>query len=376
MDSYNDNNRKISHLRGALDAWRNPTGNSFDLVKLTHDALPEVDFNKITLGRNFLGRKFDYPLIINAMTGGHPEVCEINRILGHVATKYNIPVEVGSQRAALEDPKLVNTFTAIREEGTNAFIIGNIGMTQIRESAEPLQIIKDCVNMIHANAISIHLNVMQELLQPEGNRQFSGVLEKIGTIVHHSPVPVIIKEVGCGISGPVAVKLEEAGVQCINVAGYGGTNFIDIELNRNSHIKNGKVSPPWVDLVQWGIPTVVSLKWTKTLTSLQLIGSGGIRSGVDLVKALCLGASMGGICGALLPALSINGKFPSNREDVKIVMPQVVTFLDQFLQQIKITLNGIGCSSVDDLQKIPVIYFGPIKEWLENLDLLSFPKKK
>ncbi len=383
MEPQNDNNRKISHLLGALASWRNPSTNSFDFVKLIHNAIPEVDFDAISSGVTFLDRKFDYPLVITAMTGGHPGVREINRILGLIATKYNVPVEVGSQRSALEKPKLVDTFTAVREESAKGFVISNIGMTQIREAPDPLQMIKDCVDMIQANAISIHLNVMQELLQPEGNRRFSGVLEKIRTIVRHCPVPVIVKEVGCGISGPVASRLEQAGVQYINVAGYGGTNFNAIELNRDFNFqqtitdanlpKTDIVSIPWNDLIEWGIPTVVSLKWTRALTSLYILGSGGIRSGVDLVKTLCLGASMGGICGALLPALSVNGHFPTRREESEVVIPRITAFVDQFLRQFKITLNGLGCSSLEDLPKLPLIFLGTIKEWLENLNLSSSP---
>lgn len=384
MDNKNDNGRKISHLFGALASWRKSPSNSFDFVKLIPDSIPEVDFDAISLGTKFLGRKFDYPFIITAMTGGHPEVREINHILGLIATKYNIPVEVGSQRAALENPKLVDTFTSIREESAKGFIIGNIGMTQIRESSDPLQMIKDCIDMIHANAISIHLNVMQELLQPEGNRKFSGVLEKIKTIARQCPVPLIIKEVGCGISGPAALRLERVGVQYINVAGYGGTNFNSIELNRHLNFQDSTndgstpdieiIAPPWDDLIQWGVPTVVSLKWTRVLTHLSIIGSGGIRSGVDLVKVLGLGASMGGICGALLPALNLNGRFPTRREETEVVLPRVTAFLDQFIQQFKITLNGLGCSSLEDLQKLPMIFLGTIKEWLENLNLLTFPR--
>jgi len=381
MDELNYNHRKISHLRGAWEYWRNPPNNSFDLVQFIHNALPEIDFDDLSLKVKFLNHMFSYPLFITAMTGGHPEVREINRILGYIATHYNIPVEVGSQRAALERPELVDTFTAIREGGSKAFVIGNIGLAQIRDSPDPIQMIQNCVDMIQANGISIHLNVMQELLQPEGNHRFSGVLGKIGKIVEHSPVPVIIKEVGCGISGPVAAKLEKAGVRCINVAGYGGTNFNDIELNRNLNIQgtpeaqqtpeSTKMAPPWTDLIHWGIPTVVALKWVRAVTALNLIGSGGIRSGVDLAKALCLGASVGGICGALLPALYSNGHFPANNADVEHAIERVKAFLDQFLLQFKITLTGIGCSSVEHLHQIPLIYFGQVREYLENLNLLT-----
>src|SRR5271157_5848810 len=383
MDNSNSH-RKIDHMMGAHDLWKNTLSNGFDEVHFIHNALPETNIDQIDMHVSILGRDINYPFMITAMTGGHPDLGSINHILGEIAAKYNIPVEVGSQRVAVEDPALIGTFAAIRKNAPNAFIIGNIGVVQLIEATDPLELVETCIEMIRANAISIHLNSMQELFQLEGTSNFNGALAKIQEVAKNASVPVIVKEVGGGISGLVAGQLENAGASAINVAGFGGTNFNQIEFNRQQ--QNGKQNrakdsdsedpnlPPWGELLQWGIPTVVSLRWVRNHASLPIIGSGGVRSGVDLAKTISLGATIGGICGALLPALFSQGIPPFEEGQTKEIMQACVQYIDQFILQFKITMAGLGCMKVEEMATQPIVFFGTIKEWLENLGLFPDPR--
>ncbi|MCH8034554.1 MAG: type 2 isopentenyl-diphosphate Delta-isomerase [Bacteroidetes bacterium] len=296
--------RKKEHLElcltDAVSFKRKSTG--FENYEFKHYPITEVDITKLDFRSKFFGKKINFPFLISCMTGGTSEAENINAQLAIVAEELIIPIGVGSQRQALEDKDFVDSFKTVRKNAPNVPVLGNIGAAQVVQfkSVDP---VKKLVDMIEANAMVIHINPLQELLQKEGETIFTGLLKKIRMLVKKLGVPVIIKEVGSGISKEAAVKLLEAGVRGIDVSGAGGTSWAGVEILRN---KDSNENVFW----DWGLPTSYCIKevfMLKKNYKFTLIGSGGIKNGLDSAKAFALGADVVASARLILQALDNSG---------------------------------------------------------------------
>ena len=254
-------------------------------VFLFHSALPELDYEKVDLSTTFLNKKFSAPIVIDSMTGGTDEALIINKRLGAVAERYGLGMGLGSQRAGLKSEKLVESYSIARSVAPNAFLIANIGGAQLAEGLTKGDVMR-IIKMIDANALTIHLNPLQELIQPEGEPRFSGILEKIADLIHQVDIPVIVKEVGSGISDEIATKLEHVGVRSINVAGAGGTSWAGIEKIRADNAKDPIKSELGKLFWDWGIPTALSIIMAYEAVKIPIIASGGLRNGMEIAKSL------------------------------------------------------------------------------------------
>lgn len=279
--------RKKDHVDLSVSGevnYRQATG--FERYQFIHNSLPEIDLTDVTTETPLLGRTFSFPLFISSMTGGYTEAGAVNAIIAEFCQEHNLPFGVGSQRAMLENPETAETFSIVRERAPDAFIASNIGGAQLIGGLhkEKLNLLTES---IRADAIIVHLNPLQELLQPEGDRNFKGIREGIRQLVRETKLPVIVKETGAGISGDVAEQLLDAGVKVIDIAGAGGTSWAKVENKRAIQ------QDPLTIFDDWGIATVDSLLQVHRLKphyGFELIASGGIRTSIDIAKALCLGA--------------------------------------------------------------------------------------
>ncbi len=249
-----------------------------------HNALPEINFEEIDLSTKFFNKKIDWPIMIIGMTGGYSDAERINKELAKVAQKYNIPMGLGSQRAMIEKPDLAKTYK-IREVAKNIPVVGNIGAAQLKKYK--IEQIQKLVDSVGADAFAVHLNALQEVIQPEGDLDFSGVLGKIEELSKKLTVPVIVKETGAGISQEVALKIRKSGAKMIDVSGSGGTSWSKVE-----YLRGGKIP----GFENWGISTSDAIVQCRGV--LPLIASGGIKNGIDGAKAITLGAD---ICGSAYP---------------------------------------------------------------------------
>ncbi|MEW8972997.1 MAG: type 2 isopentenyl-diphosphate Delta-isomerase [Tissierellaceae bacterium] len=311
-------------------------------VFLEHNALPELNFSDIDTSTEFLGKTIDYPIIINAMTGGTDFAAEINADLSLLAKEFNIPMAVGSETIILcEDEGCRDSFGIVRENiGQDGVVIANLG------GHATLEDVKCALDVIQGDAMQIHLNVAQELAMEEGDRDFTGVLENIENIVKNIDKPVIVKEVGFGISKDVAEKLYSVGVRYVDVSGHGGTNFIEIENLRNRSIDLTELYP-------WGIPTALSLIKCKELPrDLNLIASGGIRNSIDIVKSLVLGAEIVGISGELLSYL-LHGGYDNAKE-----------YLLDLSYKLKMIMLLMGKRNIEELKTADYKIVGRLKDLL------------
>lgn len=292
----------------------------FENVEFIHVALPEMDFEEIDTSVEFLGKKLKAPLIIEAMTGGFEGGEKINKALAKAAEKIGIAFGLGSQRAMLEDKKDKSYF--VREVAPNIPIIGNIGAVQLRKYG--VKELEWLVSECDLDALAIHLNPLQEALQPNGDREFSGILERIGKVCEGLSVPVIVKETGAGIDRKVAFKLKEAGVTWIDVAGAGGSSWSKVEYLRGKGVKGFE---------EWGIPTAESIVECKGV--LPVIASGGLRSGIDCAKSIALGAEMSGAAYPFLKALN-SGKLEST--------------IEEWILQLKMCMFLTGSKNIEQLK--------------------------
>lgn len=281
--------RKREHLELCLtnDVKFKSKTNGFEKYDFVHHANTEVELKRIDFETNFFKKKISYPFLISCMTGGTSEAENINAQLAIAAQELNIPIGVGSQRQALENDQQLKSYKIIRKNAPTIPILGNLGAAQIVQ-LKNLKVVQKLVDQIEADAMVIHLNPLQELLQREGEPNFRGLLLRLRKLVKILDVPVIIKEVGSGISGKAAKELLEAGVKGIDVAGAGGTSWAGVEMLRS---KNQNQEEFW----DWGLPTAYCLNEVRKLKKSYkfiLIGSGGINSSLDAAKALALGADI------------------------------------------------------------------------------------
>lgn len=332
--------RKLEHLLlcANCDVEYQEKSTGFEDIELIHRALPEVNKEEIDIGTELFGKKMDVPLIISAITGGHPAALKINKELAKAADKMNVGMGVGSQRAAVENPDLIPTYSVVRENAPESVIIGNIGAPQI-ELAEA------AANMIDADALAVHLNTLQEAIQPEGDIDATGYISSIEKAVDLIDMPIVAKETGAGISKEDAVTLQKAGVAAIDIAGAGGTSWAAVETYRANDRYMGDLY--W----DWGIPTVVSTVEVCESVNIPVISSGGIRTGLEAAKALALGAEAVGIA---LPLL----------KDAYIGHEAVIKSIEQFKDSLKVAMFLVGAKNIKELRKSNLLIRGNTKEWL------------
>lgn len=331
--------RKADHLRIAARLADGPSTNGFEDIHLLNDSVPELSLADIDFSCIFLSKKLAYPIIINAITGGTDEAGRINRSLAALTRKYGLAMAVGSQTLAIHDPALRHTFSVVREENPDGIILANVS------ALSPVNEALRAVEMVQADGLQLHFNAAQELAMPEGDRDFTGMIDNVARLVEQSPVPVIAKEVGFGFSREAAGKLWEAGVQYFDIGGKGGTNFVAIEDQRQGLFAH--------EFDDWGIPTAVSLTELLTLEHpVQLIATGGIRTALDGVKALAVGAHLVGMAGSLLKILVNQGE------------TALEEYLNGYLYRLKAGLLLTGAKNVEKLQQKPVIILGKTADWL------------
>jgi len=325
-----------------------------EYVKLLHNALPEINYDQIDLSIEFLNRSFSAPLIIDSMTGGTDEAFVINKRLGLIAERYGLGMGLGSQRAGLKSDKLVESYSIARKVAPNAFLIANIGGAQLSDGLSNSDILK-IIKMIDANALAIHLNPLQELIQPEGEPRFEGILKKISNLVSEVEIPIIVKEVGSGISADVAIKLEKSGINSINVAGAGGTSWAGIEKIRadqhNEYLKSQLGELFW----DWGIPTALSILLVSNSVKIPVIASGGLRNGLEIAKCLILGAN---VCAMAFPFL----KRASKSEE------ELEKFTQLILSEIRATMFLLGAKDVHSLKNTRYILIDKLANVLSNYE--------
>lgn len=332
--------RKREHIENYLRS--SYTGNPlFDDVLLVHNSLPECDFYEVDTSIMFLNKKINFPLMINAMTGGSEFTEDINRDLSLIAKEFNLPMAVGSQTLAMEDKDAIKSYQIVRENMEDGIVLGNLsGRATVDEA-------KFAVEMIGADGLQIHLNPAQELAMDEGDRTFRGILTNIEKIVASLDVPVIVKEVGFGMSKEVVKRLYDSGVRIVDVSGYGGTNFMEVENLRNPE---NDLS----ELYSWGIPTAMSVIGAKSLEldDLQIISSGGVRNSLDIAKSIALGADMVAISGEILSYL-IHGGYEYTMQ-----------YLAGLIYKTKIVMTLTGSKNIEELKETKYFITGRLKDLL------------
>jgi isopentenyl-diphosphate Delta-isomerase len=341
--------RKADHIKICLEqkAQARKATTGFNHVHLIHKALPEVDRSKIDLSTVFLGHKFQAPIIVGAITGGTEEAAEINASIAEAIDKLGLGMGVGSQRAAIEDKQFAKTFAIARKKAPSAFLMANIGGVQLVHGYGVKEV-KKAMDMIDADAVAIHLNALQEAVQPEGQANFAGVLAKIAELAGNLDRPVIVKETGAGIAAEDAKKLEAAGVKAIDVGGLGGTSFAAVEFYRSKKEADRFRAEAFWD---WGIPTAASLVEATQTVKIPIIASGGLRTGTDVAKALALGASL---CSVSQPVLEVAVKSAKETE----------TLLTCFIDELRNGMFLVGAKKIEDLTKAPVVITGKTAKWL------------
>jgi isopentenyl-diphosphate delta-isomerase len=283
--------------------------NGFERWEFVHNALPEINLSDVDLRTVFLNKELSLPLMVSCMTGGYKEAEKINRGLAEVCEEFHLAMGVGSQRQAMEDTTYHSSFSVARKSAPSIPLIGNIGAPEVATMTDVSPILR-LAELIQADAFAIHLNPLQEFLQPEGNTNFKGVLKGIEKLVKELPIPVIVKEIGAGISADVALRLLNGGVTYIDVAGAGGTSWAGVEILRRDETKEKREQ--WNPLWDWGIPTAEAIHEVAGLKqqfpSLTIIGSGGIVRGMEGAKAIALGADIVASARPMLKALMQGGK--------------------------------------------------------------------
>lgn len=332
--------RKSEHIEICLNeqvAGRN-ISTGLEQYRFWHRALPEMNFESIDISTSFLNKPIKAPFIISSMTGGAKRAAQINRLLATVAEERGWAMGVGSVRAAVENEALSETFK-VRDYAPSIPIISNIGAVQLNYGFGTEQC-QRAVDLVQADALVLHLNAMQEVFQPEGNTNFSGLLKQIEQLCKVLPVPIGVKEVGWGIDGATARQLLDVGVQFIDVAGAGGTSWSQVEKFRLHDPLRKAAAEAFAD---WGIPTADCIRDVRAQAySCVLIGSGGLYSGVDAAKAIGLGADLAGFGRALL------GAAVENEE-------QVFKQFEQLELELRLVMFGIGAAKLSDLKNTPLL---------------------
>lgn len=325
------NQRKIQHIEAfAHDAGIERAGQHFDRIHLSHRALPECNLADVSPQTTLLGKTLSFPFLISSMTGGdHPEILKINQNLAKAAEQQQVALAVGSQRVLFKSADAQASF-ALREWAPNVPLIANIGAVQLNYELDTRHF-QQAMDVLEADAIYLHLNALQEAVQPEGDTDFTGLIEKMARLRDQLNRPVWIKEVGCGFSKPDLEKLVEYGFDTIDVAGHGGTSWSRVEQHR------GALHDLGLAFQDWGIPTPRALRNTLEFPGIRTrIASGGIRNGLDMIKCVIIGANLCGVAAPLLtPALDSGEK--------------VATTIERFQHEFRVAMFLLGCTTLEQL---------------------------
>ena len=331
--------RKADHIRINLEEEvSSKLSTGLERYFFIHEALPEINLSDITISQGLFGKTLESPIIISSMTGGTEEARHINLNLAQAAEKTGIAMGVGSQRAAIENPTLAPSFQ-IRSVAPTTILFANIGAIQLNYGFT-VDECKQAVDMIEADALILHLNSIQEAVQPEGDTNFKGLLSKIEEVCSKISVPVIAKEVGWGFSGKTARALVDVGVTAIDIAGAGGTSWSQVEMYRAQNPAQRRLAEGFID---WGIPTAESIIQVKEAApDLIILASGGLRSGIDIAKTIALGAIAGGMASPFLRAA--------------VESPEhVIDLINEISHQIKVCMFGAGLETLEALKQVNLI---------------------
>ena len=347
--------RKDDHLTICADddvGFRD-AGTLLDGVRFVHDALPELAVDDLDLRVRLFGKTLRAPIVIASMTGGTAEAAEVNRALAAIAEERGYGFGLGSQRAMMKRPASTSSYR-VRDVAPNALVLGNVGGVQAARSstAEIAALLAD----VGADALCVHLNPAMELVQPEGDRDFRGVLAAIGRLVRELERPVIAKETGCGIGPAAASKLRAVGVRHVDVSGAGGTSWVGVETKRAAGRDESKRALGEA-LWDWGVPTAVSTVACARAGFSTVIATGGVFSGLDVARAISLGASAAGLARPVLKALRAGGPEGARR------------FLDGVEAELRAVMLLVGAPDVDALRRAPRVLGGELRGWLDQLGL-------
>ncbi|RDI42977.1 type 2 isopentenyl-diphosphate Delta-isomerase [Falsibacillus pallidus] len=333
--------RKLEHIKYALTTGNNGQAGFAD-IHFVHQSLPDLSLDDVTLNTVIGELYLSSPLFINAMTGGGgAKTQEINEQIAIAARETNTAMAVGSQMGAIKDKSERPSFEIVRKVNPDGIVFANLGSEATVDQA------KEAVEMLRADVLQIHLNVIQELTMPEGDRDFKGALERIHAIISSVGVPVIIKETGAGISMETAKKLASVSPFAIDAGGYGGTNFAEIENSRRKRILEY--------FNEWGIPTAVSVvEITHGAPSIPVLASGGIKGADDILKAISLGASAAGMAGPLLKTLMQDG------------LDALISEISELKEDMKVMMCALGRPTIQELQMAPVMISGDSFHFLKQ----------
>ena len=323
-----EENVQFPHLTTGLERYR-----------FVHQALPELDLAQLDTHVDLLGKRLQVPLLISSMTGGTEQARQINRRLAEVAQVHGLAMGLGSQRAAIEDQALAASYQ-VRDIAPDILLFANVGAVQLNYGYG-VEHCRRAVDMVEADALILHCNVLQEAVQPEGDGNFVGLLAKIETVCRQVGVPVIAKEVGWGFSETAARQLAGVGVAAIDVAGAGGTSWSEVEYHRAPTAFHARVARSFAD---WGIPTADGILYAKAgAPALPILASGGLRDGIDVAKCIALGASVGGMAGPFLKAAA------------EVSEGAVFDLTAELIAQFRIAMFCSGAGTVAALQQTPLL---------------------
>ena len=346
--------RKAEHVKVVLGKDVEGRYRYWNDIQLVHNALPEIDFADIDTRVTLFGKELKAPLVITGMTGGFPDAAKINDNLARAASDLGIAMGVGSERAAILKGQYPESYSCVARHPI-PLKFANIGAPQIIPQAAGGPVVgveeaRGALRLIGADVLAVHLNFLQEMVQPEGDRRAKGCLERIGDLA--KAFPVLAKETGAGISQSVAQRLLEKGVRGFDVSGTGGTSFAAVEhyraLNQGAE-REARVGKVYWD---WGIPSPASVRETVPL-GLPVIASGGIRSGLDIARALALGATAAGTAGGILRAASVS--YEATRAE-----------LEQFVYELRVAMFLSGARTVREMQNVPYVVTGETRAWLRR----------
>ncbi|MHB0868542.1 MAG: type 2 isopentenyl-diphosphate Delta-isomerase [Chloroflexota bacterium] len=352
--------RKAEHLAiSTTQQVESSLGAGWEEVTLIHRSLPEVNRGEIELSTPLLGKRLQAPLVIAAMTGGTPQAEEINQRLARAANRFGLGIGVGSQRAYLENHEMASSYAVVRQEAPEALVIANIGAPQLIPQGEKRAYspadARRAAQIISADALAVHLNYLQEAVQPEGDTRATGCADAIARLVQELELPVLAKETGAGVSREQALLLRELGVAALDVGGAGGTSFALIESYRAASRGDLRLQKLGLLFADWGIPTAVSVLECAS-SGLPLVATGGVRTGIDAARALALGATAVGVALPLLqPAMES--------------YERVEQWVEGFLEELRTAMFLVGASDVAELRSREVVLFGRVREWVEQRGL-------
>ena len=343
--------RKLRHIRVSLDEnVETDISTGLENIRLIHRALPEIDLDEVSTETKLFGKRLAAPLIISAITGGTEEAAKLNEVLAEVAEKKQIGISVGSQRIAIAQPETVPTFSIVRERAPSTFVMGNLGCPQLSLGWGVSEAEK-CIEMIDADALALHMNPLQEAVQVDGDTKYRGIYAKISDITKSLGTPIVMKETGAGIAWEEAVKMQNAGASGLEISGVGGTSWSAVEYHIAKEVGKKEMEYLGGALWNWGIPTAISVVETTQKTDLSVISSGGIRTGVEVVKSIALGADMGGMAKPFLEK-AIQGR------------DALAEHIDNIIREIQVAMFLVGAKNIDELHHVPVLIMGKTAEWL------------